>query len=156
MRSLRSEALLHPSKGDGVSGKKVPDRIHISSGGPSKVSGRSQHNASPQQKVLESKCRNLPYETQHCRLASFVSLALAQTRKKQKRTQLDLKGQLKQTGCQFFHIVSRISIGRPHIPDSSNWFPVCKELLSLPSTFRLPGRPSKISSHKWSISPTCL
>ncbi len=51
----------------------------------------------------------------------------------------ELKGQLKQTGCQFFDIVSRISIGRPHIPESSDLFPVCKELLSLPSTFRLPG-----------------
>lgn len=106
---------------------------------PSKFSGSSQHNASPQQNVLESKYRNLPYETQHCRLASFVSPSLAQTRKKQKRTQLDLKRQLKQTGCQFFHIVSRISIGRPHIPESSDWLPVCKELFSLPSTFRLPG-----------------
>ncbi|PMD20114.1 hypothetical protein NA56DRAFT_704918 [Hyaloscypha hepaticicola] len=33
VRSLRSEALLLPSKGDSVSGKKVQGRIHISSGG---------------------------------------------------------------------------------------------------------------------------
>ena len=140
----------HP-KGDGVSGEKVQGRIHISSGGPSKVSGSSQHNASPQQNVLESKYRNLPYETQHCRLASFVSPSLAQTRKKQKRTQLDLKRQLKQTGCQFFHIVSRISIGRPHIPESSDWFPVlsgAQPAIHVPATWS--SRP-KYPSHTGSF-----
>jgi hypothetical protein len=146
VRSLRSEALLLPSKGDGVSGKKVQGRIHISSGGPSKVSGSSQHNASPQQKVLKSKYRNLPYETQHCRLASFVSPSLAQHERSKRSLRLDLKGQLKQTGCQFFHIVSRISIGRPHIPESSDWFPVlsgAQPAIHVPATwFSRPKYPS--------------
>ena len=140
----------HP-KGDGVSGEKVQGRIHISSGGPSKVSGSSQHNASPQQKYSSQSTATYPYETQHCRLASFVFPSLARHERSKRSLRLDLKGQLKQTGCQFFHIVSRISIGRPHIPESSDWFPVlsgAQPAIHVPATWS--SRP-KYPSHTGSF-----
>jgi hypothetical protein len=110
-----------------------------------KVSGSSQSAqrfTTAKQKVLESKYRNLKVPSTYLTKLNTADLhlctPLSHTTQKKQKFQLDLEGQLKQTGCQFFHIVSRISIGRPHIPESIDWFPV-SQVLSLSSTFRVSG-----------------